>query len=108
MPLVLDGRLYYTTKEAANYLGLDHATVRGAVMRGRIAARRLGELRRNVIAFDDLERYKADVSGQKGWEMRKAPGYSPNVERREYQRAWREQHRQKAVPIVVEAPRAGR
>ena len=93
MPLILDGVTHYTTKEAAEKLGIQHATLRGAVARGRIAVRRLPELRRNVIAEDELERYRREVAGTKGWTARKAPGYTPDERRRVYQKRWRERHR---------------
>jgi excisionase family DNA binding protein len=93
MPLVLEGRVYYTTKEAADRLDVEHASVRGAVARGSLAVHRIEELRRNLIAEEELERYKDEVLGGKGWSTRKAPDYTPNVKRREYQRAWRERKR---------------
>src|SRR5919108_1121832 len=93
MPLILDGVTYYTTKEAAEKLGIQHATLRGAVARGRIAVRRLPELRRNVIAEDELERYRREVAGTRGWTARKRPGYMPDERRRAYQQRWRERHR---------------
>jgi predicted site-specific integrase-resolvase len=53
MPLILDGVTNYTTKEAAEKLGLQHATLRGVVARGRIAVKRLPELRRNLAAEEE-------------------------------------------------------
>jgi excisionase family DNA binding protein len=93
MPLILDGVTYYTTKEAAEKLGIQHATLRGAVARRRIAVRRLPEMRRNLIAEDELERYRHEVAGTKGWTARKRPGYTPDERRRAYQQRWRERHR---------------
>ena len=93
MPLILEGVTYYTTKEAAEKLGIQHATLRGAVARGRIAVKRLPELRRNVIAEDELERYRREVAGTRGWTARKRPGYTPDERGRAYQQRWRERHR---------------
>jgi excisionase family DNA binding protein len=83
MPTI-DG--YYTTKEAADELGLAHGTMRDAVRRGVIAAKKVA--RRSLIPAAEVERYRAEHLGQLGWDKRKAPGYTPNEKLRAYQRAY--------------------
>ncbi len=94
MPIVLDGALYYTTTEAAARLDVRPESLRDAVKRGRIRVRRLEDLNRNVIAADELERYRAEQAGGQGWAARKAPGYTPNTERAAYLREYRQRKRQ--------------
>jgi len=61
---------YYTTTEAAGLLGLRPPTVRDAVRRGRLAVERVGG--RNLVRTAEIERYRAEVLGTRGWEGRKA------------------------------------
>jgi excisionase family DNA binding protein len=83
MPTI-DG--YYTTKEAAEELGLSHVTMRDAVRRGVIAAKKVA--RRSLIPAAEVERYRAAHLGQLGWDKRKAPDYTPSAKHKEYQRAY--------------------
>ncbi len=85
--------IYYTTKEAADKLGLAHGTIRNAVRRGAIKVERLSA-RQNLIAQAELDRYATEHQGGKGWETRKAPGYTPATARSAYQRAWRARKKQ--------------
>ena len=77
---------YYTTKEAAEMLGLSHAAVKHAVWRGAIQAEQIA--RRHLIPLAEIERYRREVQGRQGWEKRKQPDYQPNETQRHYQRAY--------------------
>jgi excisionase family DNA binding protein len=77
---------YYTTKEAAEILGLSHAAVKHAVWRGAIQAEQIA--RRHLIPLAEIERYKREVQGRQGWDKRKQPDYQPNEKQRQYQRAY--------------------
>jgi excisionase family DNA binding protein len=80
----IDG--YYTTKEAADLLGLSHAAVKHAVWRGAIQAVQIA--RRHLIPAAEIERYRREVRGRQGWEKRKQPDYQPNQTQRKYQQAY--------------------
>ncbi|HKC76575.1 MAG TPA: helix-turn-helix domain-containing protein [Chloroflexota bacterium] len=80
----IDG--YYTTKEAAELLGLTHAAVKHAVWRGAIQAEQIA--RRHLIPLAEIERYGREVQGTQGWEKRKQPDYQPNQKQRKYQQAY--------------------
>jgi excisionase family DNA binding protein len=80
----IDG--YYTTKEAAELLGLTHAAVKHAVWRGAIQAEQIA--RRHLIPVAEIERYRTEVQGTQGWEKRKQPDYQPNEKQRKYQQAY--------------------
>jgi excisionase family DNA binding protein len=77
---------YYSTKEAAEILGLSHAAVKHAVWRGAIQAEQIA--RRHLIPVAEVERYAREVRGRQGWEKRKQPDYQPNQKQRQYQRAY--------------------
>ena len=77
---------YYTTKEAAEILGLSHAAVKHAVWRGAIQAEQIA--RRHLIPMAEIERYRREVQGTQGWEKRKQPDYQPNQKQRKYQQAY--------------------
>jgi len=94
MPLTIDGTLYYTTTEAAHELGVQPTSLRKVVANGTIAVRYVEELGRNLIAADELERYRAERAGQKGWTTRKDPSYQPTNSRAAYFRAYRQRKRQ--------------
>jgi len=97
MPLTIDGTLYYTTTEAAHELGVQPTSLRKVVANGTIAVRYVEELGRNLIAADELERYRAERAGQKGWTTRKDPGYQPTNSRAAYFRAYRQRKRQETA-----------
>jgi len=97
MPLTIDGTLYYTTTEAARELGVQPGAVRDAVARGVIAVRHVEEIDRNLIALQDLERYRAERAGQQGWAARKDPTYQPTDSRAAYFREYRRRRRQEAA-----------
>src|SRR5947209_7386398 len=80
----IDG--YYSTKEAAEILGLSHAAVKHAVWRGAIQAEQLA--RRHLIPEAEIERYRREVQGTQGWDKRKQPDYQPNEKQRQYQQAY--------------------
>jgi excisionase family DNA binding protein len=77
---------YYTTKEAAEILGLSHAAVKHAVWRGAIHAEQIA--RRHLIPIAEIKRYRREVQGTQGWEKRKQPDYQPNQKQRKYQQAY--------------------
>ena len=101
----LDG--YYTTKEAAEILGLTHAAVKHAVWRGAIQAEQIA--RRHLIPLAEVERYRKEVQGRQGWEKRKQPDYQPNQKQRQYQRAYYQRkkaaRRQQQQPATEPADR---
>ena len=77
---------YYSTKEAAEMLGLSHAAVKHAVWRGAIQAEQIA--RRHFISAAEIERYRREVQGRQGWEKRKQPDYQPNQTQRKYQQTY--------------------
>jgi hypothetical protein len=97
MPLTIDGILYYTTTEAAHELGVQPTSLRKVVANGTIAVRYMEELGRNLIAADELERYRVERAGQKGWTTRKDPSYQPTNSRAAYFREYRRRRRQEAA-----------
>src|SRR5919197_1937204 len=82
---------YYSTKEAAEILGLSHAAVKHAVWRGAIQAEQIA--RRHLIPLAEIERYRREVQGTQGWQKRKQPGYQPNEKQRKYQQAYYQRKR---------------
>ncbi|HZU01674.1 MAG TPA: helix-turn-helix domain-containing protein [Ktedonobacteraceae bacterium] len=68
---------FYTVKEAAQALGLAESTIRRAIARGVLPARKIGA-RLNIIAPDDVERYRQERLGNQGWVWRRAPDYQPS------------------------------
>ena len=97
MPLTIDGITYYTTNEAAHALGVQPNSLRTVVANGTIAVRYIEELGRNLIAADEVERYRIEHAGQKGWAARKDPDYRPTASRAAYFRAYRQRKRQEAA-----------
>src|SRR5919202_2875412 len=59
---------YVTVSEAARELGVSPATIRGAIMRGSIAAVQLHK-RMNLIPRSEVERYRRERLGQPGKRM---------------------------------------
>jgi excisionase family DNA binding protein len=98
----IDG--YYTTKEAAEILGLTHAAVKHAVWRGAIGAEQIA--RRHLIPLAEIERYRREVQGRQGWEKRKQPDYQPNQKQRKYQQACARQHPAVDPPPAAHPPAA--
>ncbi|HZS91934.1 MAG TPA: hypothetical protein VFE42_31175 [Chloroflexota bacterium] len=97
--LRVDGKEYYSTKEAAVRLGLTQSAVQDAIWRGVLAATQFADIpHRSFIESGELDRYASERRGNQGWEVRKTPGYEPNRKRREYQRAYRERKRLVAEP----------
>ena len=84
---------YYTTAEAAKELGLSQAAMQNAVRRGALRAEKIA--RRILIPAAEVERYRNEVQGTRGWEKRKQPDYTPSTKHTEYQRAYYQ--RKKAV-----------
>jgi len=93
---------YYSTKEAADRLGLSPTAVRDAVWRGTIKSLRVG-VRLTMIAESEVDRYAAEQANRRGWDKRKDPTYQPDTRRRAYQRAYRERKRTRNA---VQAPAA--
>jgi excisionase family DNA binding protein len=88
MPTI-DG--YYSTKEAADELGLSHTTMRGAVRRGVVAVKKVAG--RSLIPAADVERYRAEHLGRLGWDKRKDPDYTPSTKQRDYQKRYYERRK---------------
>jgi len=82
---------YYTTTEAAALLGLKPPSVRNAVMRGWLAVERVGD--RNLVSAAEIERYRVEILGTRGWEDRRAEAHTPDAGARERQRTYRERKR---------------
>ncbi len=70
-------RGFYTIQEAAGELGLAESTLRRYISDGVIRSDKIGA-RLNVIPVDELERYRHDRLGGRGWADRRAPGYQPS------------------------------
>ena len=93
---------YYSTKEAAEILGLSHGAVKHAVWRGALQADQVA--RRHLIPKAEIDRYAREVQGTRGWDKRKQPDYTPNEKQRQYQQAYyqrrklRRQQREAAQP----------
>jgi excisionase family DNA binding protein len=68
---------FYTVKEAAQALGLAESTIRRAISRGVLPARKIGA-RLNIIEPADVERYRQERLGNQGWAWRRAPDYQPS------------------------------
>ena len=77
---------YYTTAEAAQKLGLSQTAMQNAVRRGALRAEKIA--RRILIPAAEVERYRNEVQGTRGWEKRKQPDYTPNEKQRTYQQAY--------------------
>jgi excisionase family DNA binding protein len=88
MPTI-DG--YYSTKEAADELGLSHDTMRGAVRRGVVAVKKVAG--RSLIPVAEVERYRAEHLAQRGWDKRKQPDYTPSTKQRAYQKRYYERRK---------------
>jgi hypothetical protein len=88
------GKLYYSTKEAAERLGIKQTSIGDAIWRGVLAATEFPDiLHRRFIEADELERYRRENQGRRGWQKRKELSYQPNTRRAAYQRAYRERER---------------
>ncbi len=91
-----DGKLYYSTKEASEKLGVKQTSIGDAIWRGALAATEFPDiLRRKFVEVGELERYGREHKGRSGWAKRKRPGYQPNTVSAGYQRAYRERKRKK-------------
>jgi excisionase family DNA binding protein len=77
---------YYTTAEAAEKLGLSQPALQNAVRRGALRAEKIA--RRFLIPEAEIERYRNEVQGTRGWDKRKQPDYTPNAKHQEYQRRY--------------------
>ena len=93
----------YTVDEAAQALGLAPASVRSAIGRGRLHARKIGK-RLHVISAAGIERYKAEHLHKQGWDKRRAPGYAPSP-----MAAWAKEYRarRKTQGAPTETPAEG-
>ncbi len=88
-------RRSYTVKEAAARLGLAESTIRCAICSGAMRAQKIG-LRLNVITAEEVERYRQERWGTRGWDKRKARDYQPS---RGAQWAKDYRHRKKAAML---------
>jgi excisionase family DNA binding protein len=95
---------YYTTAEAAEQLGVTQAALQNAVRRGKLRAETIA--RRILIPMAEVERYRNEVLGKRGWEKRKQPDYVPSAKHAEYQRLYYQ--RRKAARKQQSAPEPAR
>jgi excisionase family DNA binding protein len=58
MPIQSNGETFFTTQEAASYLGFAEDTMRRYVYRGLIASRKLGNMR--LFSKSECDRYKRE------------------------------------------------
>ena len=71
---------WLTTAEAAEALGLSQATVKLAITRGTLKARKVSRI--NMITPEDLEEYRREHLGKQGWDKRREAGYQPDPKRK--------------------------
>jgi excisionase family DNA binding protein len=71
---------WLTTAEAAEALGLSQGTIKLAITRGTLKARKVSRI--NMITPEDLEEYRREHLGKQGWDKRKDPGYQPDPKRK--------------------------
>jgi excisionase family DNA binding protein len=71
---------WLTTAEAAEALGLSQGTVKLAITRGTLKARKVSRI--NMITPEDLEEYRREHLGKQGWEKRRETGYAPDPKRK--------------------------
>jgi len=62
--------------------------VRNAVTHGQLAVERVGD--RNLVSAAEIERYRVEILGTRGWEDRRAEARTPDAGARERQRVYRE------------------
>lgn len=99
-----DGKIYYSTKEAAEMLGVKQASIGDAVWRGTLAATEFPDiLHRRFIEAQELERYRHENYGRRGWSKRRNPNYQPNTIRAAYQRAYRQRKRKADESMAASA-----
>jgi len=103
-----NGKLYCTTKEAAEHLGIKQTSIGDAVWRRALAATEFPDiLHRKFIEAGELDRYRQQRKGRSGWEKRRAPNYQPNGSRAAYQRAYRARRRKRREAEVAENSEGG-
>src|SRR5947209_2713781 len=71
---------WLTTAEAAEVLGLSQGTVKMAITRGTLKARKVRRI--NMITPDDLAEYRREHVGKQGWDKRRDAGYQPDPKRK--------------------------
>ncbi len=69
-------RGWFTLAEAAAQLGITSAALRGAAARKRIHVQQINP-RLNIITVAEVERYRREYLGHKGWDKRR--GRSPDI-----------------------------
>lgn len=90
-----DGKLYYSSKEASETIGVKQASIGDAMWRGTLAATEFPDiLHRKFVEAGELERYSREHKGRSGWATRKRAGYQADTMSAGYQRAYRERKRQ--------------
>jgi hypothetical protein len=70
-------REWLTVAEAAKSLVLTTGSVSEAIARGRLKAEKVSP-RLLAILPEELERYRREQRGKRGWDKRKAEGHTPS------------------------------
>jgi len=104
--LTIDGATYYTTREAAEALGIEWATVRDAIRRGVLEKRQITP-RLNMVPEGAIEAYRREHLGR-GSQARRLDPTKPVAKNTLYARAYRERKRaEAAISPTVDASIAG-
>jgi hypothetical protein len=89
---------WLTTAETAEALGLSQGTVKLAITRGTLKARKVSRI--NMIAPEDLEEYRREHLGKQGWDKRREVGYEPDPKRKARRERMKARQQQPATEPV--------
>ena len=91
----------FTVNQTAAKLGLTPGAVRNAISR-RVLRVDESVPGRNFISEAEIERYRSEVQGTKGWKARKTPGYLPDQRHAAAQQKWRTRKQTTSTPGNLE------
>jgi excisionase family DNA binding protein len=91
---------WLTTAEAAEALGLSQGTVKLAITRGTLKARKVSRI--NMITPEDLEEYRREHLGKQGWDKRREAGYEPDPKRKARRERMKAQQQPATTPAEEE------